>query len=83
MAKKSNRPMWFKLFLNLKALVDSVPDETVGKAIKAIFTYFDSKEIVEMDPLVFAIFSSLKPYGGTGLHGKAPKGRGSGSCKPS
>ena len=62
MAKKSNRPMWFKLFLNLKALVDSVPDETVGKAIKAIFTYFDSKEIVEMDPLVFAIFSSLKPY---------------------
>lgn len=62
MAKKSNRPMWFKLFLNLKALIDSVPDDTVGKAIKAIFTYFDSKEIVEMDPLVFAIFSAIKPY---------------------
>ena len=62
MPRKNNRPMWFKMFLNLKALIDSVPDETVGKAIKAIFTYFDSKEIVEMDPLVFAIFSSLKPY---------------------
>lgn len=62
MPRKNNRPMWFKMFLNLKALIDSVPDETVGKAIKASFTYFDSREITQMDPLVFAIFSSIKPY---------------------
>lgn len=62
MAKKENRPSWFKMFRNQKALIDSVPDETAGKALKAIFQYFEYGEVMEMTPLEFAVFSSVKPY---------------------
>lgn len=62
MAKKENRPSWFKMFGHQKPLVDSIPDEAVGKAIKALFQYFDTGEIVELPPLENALFSSLKPY---------------------
>lgn len=62
MAKKENRPSWFKMFRNQKALIDSVPDETAGKALKAIFQYFEYGEVVDMTPLEFAVFSSVKPY---------------------
>ena len=59
---KTERAQWFKMFLHQKALVDSVPDETAGKALKAAFRYFDSKEMDELDPLAFAVFSVIKPY---------------------
>lgn len=59
---KENRPAWFKMFRNQKALIDSVPDDTVGKALKAIFQYFENGEVVDMNPLEFAVFSSVKPY---------------------
>ncbi len=59
---RDNRPAWFKMFRNQKALIDSVPDEAAGKAIKAIFQYFENGEVIEMDPLEFAVFSSIKPY---------------------
>lgn len=59
---KEKRPAWFKMFLNQKALIDSVPDETAGKALKAIFQYFESGEVLDMNPLEFAVFSSVKPY---------------------
>lgn len=62
MAKKENRPAWFKMFRNQKALIDSVPDETAGKALKAIFQYFEHGEVIDMTPLEFAVFSSVKPY---------------------
>lgn len=62
MAKKSGRPAWFKMFLHQKALIDSVPDEIVGKALKAIFQYFDTGEVVDLDPLAFAVFAAIKPY---------------------
>lgn len=62
MASKEKRPAWFKMFLNQKALIDAVPDETAGKALKAVFQYFDTGEVMEMDPLAFAVFSSVKPY---------------------
>ena len=61
MAKES-RPTWFKMFRNQKALIDSVPDETAGRALKAIFQYFENGEVVNMPPLDFAVFSSVKPY---------------------
>ncbi|MFQ8766870.1 MAG: DUF6291 domain-containing protein [Oscillospiraceae bacterium] len=61
MAKES-RPTWFKMFRNQKALIDSVPDETAGRALKAIFQYFENGEVVNMPPLEFAVFSSVKPY---------------------
>ena len=62
MAKKENRPAWFKMFRNQKALIDSVPDAAAGKALKAIFQYFECGEVIEMTPLEFAVFSSVKPY---------------------
>ena len=62
MAKKENRPSWFKMFRNQKALIDSVPDTEVGQALKAVFQYFETGEVVEMSPLVFAVFSSVRPY---------------------
>lgn len=62
MNKKESRPSWFKMFRNQKALIDSVPDAEVGQALKAVFQYFENGEVVEMSPLVFAVFSSVKPY---------------------
>lgn len=62
MAKKKDRPSWFKMFIHQKALIDSVPDETVGKALKAVFAYFEDGEIPNIDPLAFAVFSAIKPY---------------------
>lgn len=50
------------MFRNQKALIDSVPDAEVGQALKAVFQYFENGEVVEMSPLVFAVFSSVKPY---------------------
>ena len=60
--KKENRPAWFKMFRNQKALIDSVPDAEVGQALKAVYQYFEDGTVVEMSPLVFAVFSSVKPY---------------------
>lgn len=62
MAKRDGRPSWFKLFLNLKPLIDAVPDDIAGKALKAALEYFDTSECMELDPLSFAVFSSMKPY---------------------
>ena len=64
MAIKEERPVWFKFFLNQKALIDAVPDEAAGKALKVALRYFDCGECPssEIDPLVYAVFSSLKPY---------------------
>ena len=60
--EREKRPAWFKMFRSQKALIDSVPDESAGKALKAIFQYFENGEVVEMNPLEFAVFSSIKPY---------------------
>lgn len=62
MAKKVGRPSWFKMFLSQKTLIDSVPDETAGRALKAVFAYFDNREIPELDPFTFAVFSTIQPY---------------------
>ena len=62
MSKRTNRPAWFKMFLHQKALLDSVSDEVAGRALKAVFQYFDSGEVIDLDPLSFAVFASIKPY---------------------
>ena len=59
---KESRPSWFKMFSHQKAIIDSVSDETAGKALKAAFAYFDNQEICNMDPAVFTVFSAIKPY---------------------
>lgn len=60
MGKKAKRPTWFKLWLNQKPLIDAVPDESVGKAIKAAYQYFDTGEVLDLDPLSGAVFAVLK-----------------------
>lgn len=62
MSKKKGRPTWFKLFLHQKNVVDSVSDETAGKALKACFQYFADGEIPELDQMAFVVFASIKPY---------------------
>lgn len=63
MAKnKLGRPSWFKLFLHHKSLIDAVPDEVAGSALKAALRYFDTGEVVELDSLSRAVFAALKPH---------------------
>lgn len=58
---KTGRPSWFKLFLHHKSLIEAVPDEVAGKAIKAALRYFDTGEVAELDSLAGAVFAALKP----------------------
>ena len=62
MHKGEKRPSWFKLFLHQKPIIDSVPDDVVGKAVKAAFHYFATKEEMELDVLPMVVYSSFKPY---------------------
>ena len=59
---KVGRPVWFKLFLHHKSLMDAVPDEVAGRAVKAALRYFDTGETVELDSLAGAVFAALKPH---------------------
>lgn len=59
---KTGRPSWFKLFLHHKSLIEAVPDEVAGKAIKAALRYFDTGEVAELDSLAGAVFAALKPH---------------------
>lgn len=60
---REKRATWFKIFLHQKPLIDSVPSQNVGDAVKAALQYFENKdEPKNLDPLTFAVFSSMKPY---------------------
>ena len=59
---KPKRPSWFKFFVAAKSVIDVLPDEAVGKGVKAALTYFDTGEIVEIDTLSNVVFATLKPY---------------------
>ena len=63
MAKKNEgRAVWFRMFRNIRNLVDAVPDESAGAAIKAVFAYFDTGELpTNLDTLGYALFLSIKP----------------------
>lgn len=60
--KKEGRASWFKVFLHQKALIDSVPNENVGAALKAALQYFETGENPQIDPLSFAVFSTFRQY---------------------
>lgn len=60
--KKDGRASWFKVFLHQKALIDSVPNENVGAALKAALQYFETGEMPQIDQLSFAVFSTFKQY---------------------
>lgn len=59
---KSKRATWFKCFLSSKGTIDAVPDENVGKGLKAAFDYFESKKEPELDTLSNVVFCAMRPY---------------------
>ena len=63
MAKKEQgRACWFRMFRNIRNVVDAVPDASAGAALKAVFAYFDTGVLPEnLDPLGYALFLTIKP----------------------
>ena len=60
--KREGRASWFKIFLHQQALIDAVPDECAGKALKAAMSYFRTGQEPDLAPLEKAVFSSFKQY---------------------
>ena len=60
--KKQEGAIWFRMFRNIRNVVDAVPDESAGAALKAVFAYFDTGELPHnLDPLGYALFLTIKP----------------------
>ena len=59
---KEKRASWFKLFLNQKPMMDAVDDATLGRAIKAAMAYFETGEIIELEPLENVVFQTMKVH---------------------
>lgn len=59
---KDKRPSWFKMFLHQGPIINAVPDEVAGKALKAAFRYFNNGQEPELDPLSMAVYAAIKPY---------------------
>ncbi len=56
------RATWFKCFLSSKATIDAIPDVNVGRGLKAAFSYFDNKEVPELDQLSNIVFCAMRSY---------------------
>lgn len=98
MAKREKRPFWFKLFLSIRPMLDAIPDESAGKAMKTALAYFEDRgcEIADLDPLATALFAALKTSidesyadfdkrvenGRTGGRPQKPKVTNGNQCKP-
>ena len=60
--KKQEGAVWFRMFRNIRNVVDAVPDESAGAALKAVFAYFDTGELpTNLDTLGYALFMTIKP----------------------
>lgn len=59
-AKKAKRPSWFKLWLHHRPLIDAVPDDVAGRAVKAALNYFATGEVVQLGQLESVVFASIK-----------------------
>ncbi len=60
MAKKAQRPVWFKFWLRHRALFDAVPDPVAGRALKAALHYFDTGQVPALDQLELVVFSAVR-----------------------
>ena len=61
MAKEA-RASWFKLFLHQKPMMDAVPDEVLGRAIKGAMAYCEKGEEAPLDTVEQLLFLMFKPY---------------------
>ena len=60
--KKQEGAAWFRMFRYFRNMVDAVPDECAGAALKAVFAYFDTGELpTNLDTLGYALFMTIKP----------------------
>ena len=60
--KKQEGAVWFRMFRNIRNMVDAVPDASAGAALKAVFAYFDTGELPDnLDTLAYALFLTIKP----------------------
>ena len=60
--KKQEGAVWFRMFRNIRNVVDAVPDESAGAALKAVFAYFDTGKLpTNLDALGYALFLTIKP----------------------
>ena len=57
---RSRSPSWFKFWLHHKPLIEAVPDDVAGRAVKAALRYFESGEADQLAPLETAVFASLR-----------------------
>ena len=56
---KPKRATWWKMLYHQRAAIESVPDEEVGKGLKAAFRYFDGEELDPADPRKHSQYSAL------------------------
>ena len=59
---KEKKAAWFRMCLHQRSLMEAVPDETLGRAMKAVMLYFDEGETKDLQPLENAVFQALKPW---------------------
>ncbi len=57
---KPKRATWFKMMLSYKPMIDVVPDEAVGRAVKAALQYFDSGEPQNLDAMAGVVYAMLR-----------------------
>lgn len=55
-------PSWWKLYAHNGPVIESVPDEAAGAALKAAYKYFEGEEVTQgsLDPLAYTVFCVLK-----------------------
>ena len=60
--KKQEGAIWFRMFRNIRNVVDAVPDASAGAALKAVFAYFDTGELpTNLDALGYALLLTIRP----------------------
>ena len=59
-AQKSKGPAWFKLWLHHRPVIDAVPDDVAGRALKAALHYFSAGEPLPLGALEAVVFAAMK-----------------------
>lgn len=61
---KEKKPLWWKMFVSQKNVLELLPDDAVGTGLKAAFRYFDSGYIDDqaMTRDAYMAFEVMRPY---------------------
>lgn len=58
--KRPGRATWFKVHLYSRPVIDAVPNEAAGAALKAVMAYFADGTEPHLDPQAYAAFALLR-----------------------